>query len=248
MSLILDALRKMEEDRKSRRSAALNIRPEVLRYRALVKPPQGKPYLLAALALVLLAVGIGAGVFLKGNRGATDEPSAESKRSELAAAPAMSVPAPVAAAQPSAAPPVLPAVQPAPAAMAPAASLPVTALPAAAAAKSAPAAAADPLEDPASVRARRAAAARSAREEAAGSPQSRPSRRDGAEELQPAPADITISGIAWQDERSLRRAVLNGTLVGEGVEIAGARVLEIRENKVRMSRGGQTFEVVFSSR
>lgn len=59
--------------------------------------------------------------------------------------------------------------------------------------------------------------------------------------------DITISGIAYQDERRLRRAVLNGALVGEGAEVAGARVVEIKETKVRLSRGGQVFEVHFSS-
>ena len=71
-------------------------------------------------------------------------------------------------------------------------------------------------------------------------------RREAPEELQGIP-EISISGIAYQDERSLRRAVLNGALVGEGAEVAGARVVEIREHKVRMSRGGQLFDVVFSS-
>ena len=64
---------------------------------------------------------------------------------------------------------------------------------------------------------------------------------------QAAPADISVSGIAWQDERSLRRAVVNGALVGEGAEVAGARVLEIGEDRVRLSRGGQVFDAVFAS-
>jgi len=58
---------------------------------------------------------------------------------------------------------------------------------------------------------------------------------------------ITVSGIAWQDERYLRRAVINGALVGEGAEIQGAKVVEIRENRVRFNRGGEIFEVVHSS-
>jgi len=72
-------------------------------------------------------------------------------------------------------------------------------------------------------------------------------RRETAAVTQTAPADLTVSGIAWQDERRMRRAVLNGTLVGEGAEIAGARVVEIREDKVRLSRGGQVFDVPLSS-
>lgn len=55
---------------------------------------------------------------------------------------------------------------------------------------------------------------------------------------------ITVSGIAWQDERSLRRAVINGQLVGEGAEIAGAKIIEIKESRIRFSRGGEIFEVV----
>ena len=82
--------------------------------------------------------------------------------------------------------------------------------------------------------------------EAAGMPQAAQPRRDALEDL-PGLPEITVSGIAFQDERNLRRAVLNGSLVGEGAEVAGARVVEIRENKVRMSRGGQLFDVHFSS-
>jgi general secretion pathway protein B len=35
--------------------------------------------------------------------------------------------------------------------------------------------------------------------------------------------------------------------VGEGAQVAGARVVEIKEDRVRLSRGGQTFEVQLSS-
>ena len=83
--------------------------------------------------------------------------------------------------------------------------------------------------------------------DAADTPQGTPSGPEATGDSQATIPDITISGIAYQDERKLRRAVLNGSLVGEGAEVAGARVVEIRENKVRMSRGGQHFDVVFSS-
>ena len=62
-----------------------------------------------------------------------------------------------------------------------------------------------------------------------------------------APSDISISGIAYQDERRLRRAVVNGVLVGEGADIAGARVVEIKESKVKLFRDGQMFDVHFTS-
>ena len=58
---------------------------------------------------------------------------------------------------------------------------------------------------------------------------------------------ISISGIAWQDERSLRRAVINGFLVAEGAEIQGAKIIEIKETRVRFSRGGEIFEIDHSS-
>jgi len=58
---------------------------------------------------------------------------------------------------------------------------------------------------------------------------------------------INVSGIAWQDERSLRRAVINGYLVGEGAEIEGAKIIEIKENRVKFSRYGEIFEVGHSS-
>ena len=64
---------------------------------------------------------------------------------------------------------------------------------------------------------------------------------------EPADTAIAISGIAWQEERGLRRAVVNGALVGEGAEVAGARIVEIRERGVRFSRGGRTFEVSYTS-
>jgi len=58
---------------------------------------------------------------------------------------------------------------------------------------------------------------------------------------------ITVSGIAWQDERSLRRAVINGNLVGEGAEINGSKIIEIKEGRVIFRRGENIFEVVHSS-
>jgi general secretion pathway protein B len=251
MSLILDALRKMEQDRNSRRGSGLDIRPEVLRYRAASRK-RPRSWLPWAVGVVLLTCGVGAGFLLKGNH-------ATSVSGEIAPAPlppnAADSTAPVATITPTV--PVAPIVPVAPAA--PVATVPVG--PAAPALTEVaptprPASIARPQAVPVSsmppVRSaplrRPVVAAPAARpEEPVGKSRVKAARREEPGVAQGAPADIAITGIAWQDERSLRRAVINGTLVGEGAEIAGAHVIEIREDKVRLSRGGQVFDAAFSA-
>jgi hypothetical protein len=41
--------------------------------------------------------------------------------------------------------------------------------------------------------------------------------------------------------------VVNGALAGEGAVIAGAKVIEIRQEQVRFTRDGQTFAVPITS-
>jgi len=60
--------------------------------------------------------------------------------------------------------------------------------------------------------------------------------------LTPPPADIKVSGIAWQDERNARRAVVNGFLMREGSVVSGARITEILKDRVRFSTGDKAFE------
>ena len=240
MSLILDALRKMEQDRNSRRGAAQNIRPEVLRYRgAPAKPRQAMTrwYLAALLGAVLLLCGIGAGFLLKGNHAATvaqEFPEAGS----LTPAPPVTPVTPGKAVTPIA--PGQPAVPAVPAA--PAVAAPVAARETEAPVVSAPAEPerAHPARQPAPVAPR-------ARPKSDREAPPKPVRREAAVVVQEAPAGIAISGIAWQDEHSLRRAVINGALVGEGAEVAGARVVEIREDRVWLSRDGKVFAAVLSS-
>ncbi|MBJ6800616.1 general secretion pathway protein GspB [Geomonas propionica] len=235
MSLILDALRKMEQERRSRRGGGQDLRPEVLRYRLAAQPKEPRRFPVAVVAgVVLVMAGIGAGFLLKGESTQT-----------AAQAPAASVPAPQlpAAAAPTA-PPAVPTGVASPVAAAPVASAPAPALSVAPAAPvvaaQAPAAPAQPVLLPAR-RASRTAAAQSAPSEASQfAPQEPAAVATGGQ-------DIAITGIAYQDERRMRRAVLNGMLVGEGAEVAGARVVEIKETKVKLSRGGRVFEVPFSS-
>lgn len=59
----------------------------------------------------------------------------------------------------------------------------------------------------------------------------------------PAPADIKLSGIAWQDERSGRRAVINGFLLKEGAVVSGARITDILADRVRFSAAAGVFEI-----
>lgn len=59
----------------------------------------------------------------------------------------------------------------------------------------------------------------------------------------PAPADIKLSGIAWQEQRSARRTVINGFLLKEGAVVAGARVSEIMQDRVLFSGPSGRFEL-----
>jgi general secretion pathway protein B len=59
----------------------------------------------------------------------------------------------------------------------------------------------------------------------------------------PAPADIKLSGIAWQDDRTGRRAVINGFLLKEGAFVAGAKITDIQADKVRFSTSAGVFEI-----
>ena len=72
-------------------------------------------------------------------------------------------------------------------------------------------------------------------------PQAKPV--DRALALPPPPPSLTVSGIAWQKGESDRIAMVNGSPVSEGTVVAGAKVLEIKPDRVRFSRDGATFDV-----
>ncbi|MDD5284763.1 MAG: hypothetical protein PHD54_02795 [Desulfuromonadaceae bacterium] len=59
-----------------------------------------------------------------------------------------------------------------------------------------------------------------------------------------APADIKVSGIAWQEERASRRVVINGFLLHEGATVLGAKILEIHRDRVRFSSPAGIFDVL----
>lgn len=195
MSLILDALRKIELERKAKNPGGVDIRSEVLSYHGNPQPP-AKSRLLPVIVLTLLIIAA-AGSFALYRGGRAAAPTGQSMTAADATIAAGSAAAPA---------PRVPTPEPLPIRQE---TVPPT-----------------PQSPPAA-------------------PQTgRPPQLTVVKE---ADDNITISGIAWQDERSLRRAVINGSLVGEGAEISGARVVEIRENRVRFSRDGQIFEVTYSS-
>jgi hypothetical protein len=58
-----------------------------------------------------------------------------------------------------------------------------------------------------------------------------------------SPTALKISGIVWSEERSERRAVINGVFTTEGSVIDGVKVEEIYPTRVRFSHEGRFFEV-----
>jgi general secretion pathway protein B len=57
------------------------------------------------------------------------------------------------------------------------------------------------------------------------------------------PPSLKISAIVWYEEPSKRLAMINGNLTSEGSFIEGVKVEEIFANRVRFSFNGQPFEI-----
>lgn len=62
-----------------------------------------------------------------------------------------------------------------------------------------------------------------------------------------APADIKLSGIAWQESRAARRAVVNGFLLKEGAVVSGAKITGIQADRVRFLSTAGAFEIKLDS-
>ena len=199
MSLILDALKKLEQDKAARRARQNEIRPALTGVKGDSAVPRWRLPLLMAIAVVLAVVVT---VSVMGGFSRTKGPAAAlQEASRLQPAPEPSPPAPVVPASPPSAAPM-------------------------------PQPAAAPLPTP-----------------VPGTASAVPVRPKAPEPVStiPAPADLRVTGIAWQDERKARRAVVNGTLASEGADVSGARIVEIHQDKVRFSRDGATFVVPITS-
>jgi type IV secretory pathway VirB10-like protein len=235
MSYILDALKKLEQEkaRKSRSMGKINITGELFG-NARVRPPEGRRLKTVLLVSAAVLFTFGATWFLlKGNgmRGRVTPLSSVTRPTPAAnipvPAPAVPVPAPVVTQVPAAPPQA--AVVPLPA--------PPVAQPAAASS-----ATPDDEEEEGSRHRRRRSASAKATITAPPQPHESVGLKPGT-----PPADIKVSGIAWQDERSARRAVVNGFLMREGAVVSGAKITEILQDRVRFSLSGTSFEVSFIS-
>ncbi len=186
MSLILDALRKIEQERRTRRQGSMDIRADVLNYQGRMSPARKSPPrgLIGLLGLGLIIAG--ALAFYR------QESSTMTTQ------------------------PVVPATTPLRTDMQQAAAIP---------------------SPPPSVQASQSP--KPDETQTVPAPKPATTATDSIESM-------VISGIAWQEERSLRRAVINGVLAGEGAEIIGAKIVEIREDRVIFSRNGRNFEVPYA--
>jgi hypothetical protein len=229
MSYILDALKKVEQEkaRKSRTAGKINITGELLGGSS-SRPAEGRRLKTVLLVSAAVLVTFGATwFFLKGNGVPV---RATSLSGTTRPTPAASIPTPV---------PAVPV--PAPISQAPVAppQLPVAPTSVAAATSPAPVTSAIAEDDEEERHQRR-------RPVSTRAVSSQP-RESAALKPGPAPADIKVSGIAWQDERSARRAVVNGFLMREGAIVSGAKITDILQDRVRFSLAGTSFEVSFVS-
>lgn len=199
MSLILDALRKMEQERKARRLTGTDIRPEVLSYRGIPRKPSTSSRLIPVTTVtMMLLLGIGGWFLLKEEKPVPANFPKNSSTPKIASSDPIQSPPPAPQLHATVDPPTQP--------------LPTPAAP----------------------------------QKTTTPPTPQEQKPPPITEISNAPG-ITISGIAYQDERSLRRAVINGALLGEGAEVAGLKVVEIRENRIRFSKAGETFDLVYST-
>jgi len=218
MSYILDALKKSEHEKSKKRSdGRVSITNDLFQER---KQPasRGGIWKIAALIVVAsLLAGGGTWFVLRG----------KSSGSIVVARPQTA---------PQAAPAVPPVVEPpvpTPVQALPSAIVPPAVPPPAASAQHVNAAADEDEDAPLSWRARRTAAP----------VKTQPVLQKQLSQTIAAPADIKLSGIAWQDEHSGRRAVINGFLLKEGDVVSGAKIIDIEANMVRFSSPGGQYEI-----
>lgn len=221
MSFILDALKKLEQEKAARKGGAINISDEIVRDKRQVirKARRTVPVSVVLVALGLLLLGA-SGAYLWHKHGVADQAKVVAPSSERPLSVAAKMPA--ASQGTNFTEPAVPQVLPA----------------------------ATVVTDPAPLPLETKRQTRSDRLEG-----QRPSKQDfPARATQPAveasgtgeSTRLTVSGIAWQDAPSARRAVINGDLVREGAQVGGATVEEILPTRVRFSSGGRQFTVSIS--
>ncbi len=206
MSLILDALKKLDREKTSGRGGDPDIAAGILSHDPGPKAPYKKMSLIIS-GLLFAAVIAGVGIYaaLSGTGG-------QPQPRQAAALPAATAPNP-----------------------APAAPL-----------KTDQIAQNSPSAEKNVTRAETAAVPE--KKQAAATQQARPAmteKRDKAlraDEPDAAGTPVKISVIIWDEEPANRRAVVNGTLVGEGEKIEDMKVEQIYPTRIKFSRKGRTFD------
>jgi general secretion pathway protein B len=222
MSFILDALKKLEQEKAARRNGEINISHEIvrdthqLRRRARRSVPLSA--LLAAFGLVLLLGATGAFFWHKQDAGGGEK--------DLAAGSSQTLPAAAKTVEVSQS--VLPQV--------PSVQQDQTRL------VKAPA----PAPPPVAPKRQMQNMVRPVTESPLRSDFNDRSVQSSEEDSGSGGAGIKVSGVAWQDSPSARRAVVNGQLVKEGAQVDGATVEEILPTRVRFSSGGRRFTLSIS--
>ncbi len=64
-----------------------------------------------------------------------------------------------------------------------------------------------------------------------------------SKELAATVPSLKLSGIIWHEDHKERRAMINGTIATEGSVVEGVKVVEIHPNKVRFSYNGKPYEI-----
>ncbi len=70
-----------------------------------------------------------------------------------------------------------------------------------------------------------------------------PVRKQPVAEPPTTPPSLKLSAIVWHEEPSKRIAMINGTISTEGSVVEGVKVEEIHPDRVRLSYGGRVFEI-----
>jgi general secretion pathway protein B len=215
MSLILDALKKLDREKAAKRHGTMDIasgilRQERTRRRRIIVP-------VAAVLFTAIAAAV-----------VTYHWTGVPSLTPVAVQTAPAVPAPAVQAAPALQPvaPVVkqePATEPKPVPAAEPARKQITATP------------------PPAAEAPRAAERSRARSPAAMEPARATAK--GVDASSSGRSRLKVSGIVWQEERSARRAFVNDVPVREGDVVQGAKVVEIHAGHVRFSRGDEFFEV-----
>ncbi|HEX9022686.1 MAG TPA: general secretion pathway protein GspB [Geobacteraceae bacterium] len=241
MSSILEALKKLEEEKATRLSGAEHIAGKVVRSgrRARQRPGWWLPAGMACAALIAAAATyIFTGGFFAANRQLTPPAAPASPQKTVAVSPAV----PPQAAQIVAVPPAASVQAPQSVATPPVGTASPPHVPAVAARNRAPALS----PHPAVVRPKPLVNS-AAQQQAGPKVAERPAPPQAAQPSLPAPAPsrpkLTVTGIGWQKDNGDRLAVVNGRAVSEGTVIEGAKVEEIFPDRVKFSVGEQTFEI-----